>query len=186
MEDNRIIQLFWSRDQRAITAAAEQYSGYCATIARSILCSVEDAEECVNDTWLAAWNAIPPHRPESLAAFLGKLTRNIALNRLKHDRADKRGGVDRPVPLDELTEIVSDTDTTEDECDRRALLDAINAWLAGLTPTKRAIFIRRCWYFEPVTEIAARYGMRENTVSATLRRLRASLRHYLTERGFSL
>ncbi len=186
MEDDRIVELFWVRDQGAIAAAAEQYSSYCVAIARKILGSVEDAEECVNDTWLAAWNAIPPNRPEVLSAFLGRLTRNIALNRLKRDHAEKRGGSASPIPLDELAEIVSDTDTAEAAYDRRALLEAINAWLGGLTPTKRGIFVRRCWHFDRVNEIAARYGMRENTVSVTLRRLRTDLRRYLTERGFSL
>ena len=184
MEDNQIIQLFWDRDPRAVEAAAAQYGGYCTAVARNILGSAEDAEECVNDAWLAVWNAIPPHRPAMLSAFLGKLTRNIALNRLKRDRADKRGGGDAGVALDELAEVISDRSTVEAELDRRALLAAIDAWLGGLPPKKRGIFVCRYWYFDTVNDIAARYGMRENHVSVTLNRLRADLCKYLRERGF--
>ena len=176
MEDNQIIQLFWDRDPRAVEVAAAQYGAYCTAVARNILGNAEDAEECVNDTWLAAWNAIPPHRPALLSAFHGKLTRNITLNRLKRDRADKRGGGDAGIALDELAEVISDRDTVEAELDRRALLAAIDAWLGGLPAKKRGIFVCRYWYFDTVTDIAARYGMRENHVSVTLNRLRADLR----------
>lgn len=184
MEDSQIVQLFWDRDPRAVEAAAAQYGGYCTAVARNILGSAEDAEECVNDAWLAAWNSIPPHRPVLLSTFLGKLTRNIALNRLKRDRADKRGRGDASLALDELAEVVSDRDTVETELARRALLAAIDAWLGGLPAKKRGLFVCRYWYFDTVADIAARYGMRENHVSVTLNRLRADLRKYLRERGF--
>lgn len=184
MDDSRIIQLFWDRDPCAVEAAAAQYGGYCTAIARNILGRDEDAEECVNDAWLAAWNAIPPHRPAMLSTFLGRLTRNLALNRRKHDRADKRGGGETDLALDELAEILPDRDTVERELDRRALSAAINAWLGGLPEKKRRIFVCRYWYFDSVADIASRYGMRENAVSVILNRLRADLRRYLTERGF--
>ncbi|MBR6425057.1 MAG: RNA polymerase subunit sigma-70, partial [Oscillospiraceae bacterium] len=107
MEDTTIIELYWRRSEAAIPATAEKYSAYCSSIARGILGSPEDTEECLNDTWLGAWNAIPPHRPAFLAAFLGKITRNLAINRRQAARAEKRGGGTLPAVLEELAEIVS-------------------------------------------------------------------------------
>lgn len=186
MEDIKIIQLYWDRDERAIPATGEKYGRYCAAIARNILGSYEDAEECVNDTYWSAWNAMPPHRPERLSVFLGKLTRNLAFNRYKRAAAEKRGGGEVPAVLEELAELVSGGDTVEEELDRKELAAAIDTFLGGLTPQKRSIFLRRYWYTDSVASIAARYGMGEGAVSMTLSRLRSKLRDYLLERGFSL
>ena len=110
MDDTTIVQLYWDRDERAIPATSGKYGNYCNSIAWNILGNREDAEECVNDTYLCAWTSMPPHRPRVLSAFLGKLTRNLSLNRYKHHIAEKRGGGEAPAVLDEIAELVSDTD----------------------------------------------------------------------------
>ncbi len=186
MEDAKIIGLYWDRDERAIPATGEKYGRYCTAIARNILGSPEDAEECVNDTYWSAWNAMPPHRPERLSVFLGKLTRNLAFNRYKSAAAEKRGGGEVPAVLEELAELVSGGDTVEEELEGKELVAAIDEFLGGLTPQKRNIFLRRYWYTDSVSSIASRYGMGEGAISMTLSRLREKLRDYLLERGFSL
>lgn len=121
MDDTTIVQLYWDRDERAIPATSGKYGNYCNSIAWNILGNREDAEECVNDTYLCAWTSMPPHRPRVLSAFLGKLTRNLSLNRYKHHTAEKRGGGEAPAVLDEIAELVSDTDNVERAVDRRNL-----------------------------------------------------------------
>lgn len=186
MDDNAIIALYWSRDQRAIPATSEKYSAYCAAIAKNILGNPEDTEECVNDTYLAAWNAMPPTRPNRLSAFLGRITRNLAFNRYQSDHAKKRGNGEITCILDELAELLSGADDVAGQVEARELLGAINAFLWTLSPRKRRIFVCRYWYSDSVGDIAARYHMRPDTVSMTLHRLRASLQKYLQERGFTL
>ena len=114
MDDAKIVQLYWDRDEQAIPATADKYGNYCTSIAKNILGNQQDAEECVNDTYMSAWNAMPPHRPNILSVFLGKLTRNLSLNRYKHNHAAKRGGGQVPVILDEIMEFVSGTDSISD------------------------------------------------------------------------
>ena len=186
MEDVKIIDLYWERNQQAIPVTAEKYGGYCTSIARNILESEEDAEECVNDTWLGAWNSMPPHRPNMLSAFLGKITRNLSFNRRRQDSARKRGGGELPLVLDELGECVSGKASVEGEYDRKELLSAINGFLEELSPEKRAMFVCRYWYADRVGDIAARLGMSENHVSVTLTRLRRKLHEHLTKEGFTL
>jgi len=129
---------------------------------------------------------MPPHRPAALAPFLGKLTRNHALKRYQHNSAAKRGGGQTALVLDELAEVVSDTGGAEQELHRRELIQTIDAFLGGLSPEKRGIFLRRYWYFDSIPQIASRFGKTENHISVILNRLRAKLRSYLTERGFEL
>lgn len=186
MEDEKIVQLYWDRNETAIPVTAEQYGGYCAAIAQNILGDHRDAEECVNDTWWNAWNAMPPHRPARLSTFLGKLTRNLSLNRWELRTADKRGGGELPLVLDELAECVSGRDDVEGELDRAELISAIDCFLSGLPAEKRALFVRRYWFADPVAAIARRYRMTEGSVAMSLSRTRAKLRSYLTERGFDL
>lgn len=186
MEDHVIVRLYWERDEQAILATAEKYGGYCMAIARNIVGSREDAEECVNDTWWKAWCSMPPHKPDVLATFLGKITRNLSFNRYKHNMAEKRGGGELSAVLDELSEVVSGRNTLEQEVDFRQLLCAIDSFLDSLSPEKRSIFLCRYWYTYSVSEIAARHGMREGAVSMKLNRLRRNLRVYLLERGFEL
>ena len=186
MEDPDIIQLYWDRDGQAIRAASDKYGHYCKTIARNILSSEQDAEECVNDAFLCAWNSIPPHRPEHLSAYLGRITRNLSFNRNKRDRAEKRGGGEIALVLDELTDCVSYTDTTEQALDRQELIKALNSFVRNLPDGKRNLFIRRYWYADPISAIANDYKMLPGTVSKTLERVRKQLKAYLTERGFEI
>jgi RNA polymerase sigma-70 factor (ECF subfamily) len=185
MDDRTIVQLYWDRDEQAIPATVDKYGSYCTAIAKNILGSKEDAEECVNDTYLHAWNAMPPHRPSVLSTFLGKITRNLSFNRYRHNTADKRGGGELPAVLDELTECVSGQDDTEQALNRQELVKAINDFLDALPPAKRSIFLCRYWYTDSISDIAHRHGMKEGAVSMTLSRLRASLHDYLLERGFA-
>ncbi len=171
MNDKDIVQLYLDRDQRALSVTAKKYGNYCISIAKNILCNNEDAEECVNDTYLSTWNAIPPTIPTILSAFLGKITRNLAFNKYKHNHAMKRGNGEIAIVLDELAECVSGLDDVEQEIERRELVETINSFLNTLAPRKRNIFICRYWYSDSVTSIARRYQMTESNVSTTLRRI---------------
>ena len=186
MEDETILDLYFAREERAIAETGKKYGGYCRSIAFNILRSHEDTEECVSDTYLRAWSAMPPHRPAMLAVFLGRITRNLALNRLRSAAAQKRGGGGAEAVFEELQHIVSDRDTPEIALDRRELVAAINDFLAALPETKRRIFVCRYWYFDSVADIARRFTLSENHVYVTLHRLRTQLRRRLSERGFML
>ena len=186
MDDAKIVQLYWDRNEQAILATADKYGNYCASIAKNILGNHENAEECVNDTYLNAWNSMPPHRPSILSTFLGKIVRNLSIKRYKHNTADKRGGGQATVVLDEIAEFVSDADSVEQEIDRKELVTAIDSFLDRLPADKRNIFICRYWYFDSISDIANRFRMTENNVSVTLNRLRLKLHNYLLERGFEL
>lgn len=186
MEDTKIVQLYWNRDQNAITETATKYGNYCTSIAKKILGNKEDAEECVNDTYMNAWNSMPPHRPNMLSTFLGKITRNLSFNRYKHNNAGKRGGSEISAVLDELSECVSGKDNVEQEIEYKELVKAIDSFLDTLSPEKRSIFICRYWYTDSISEIAKQFNMRENTVSMALNHIRTMLQKYLTERGYEL
>ncbi|MBP0974420.1 MAG: sigma-70 family RNA polymerase sigma factor [Oscillospiraceae bacterium] len=186
MEDHAIIQLYWDRNEQAITETSAKYGHYCTSIAMHILHDHEDAEECVNDTYLNTWNAIPPHRPTLLSTFLGKIVRNLSFNRYKAKHSRKRGGYEMALILDELSEIVSDRESVEDQVSRNELIGEINAFLSALSVEKRYLFIRRYWYADPVADIAKNCGKSQNAVSVELNRLRSKLRSHLTERGYDL
>ncbi len=186
MDDHDIIQLYWDRNDQAIAITSDKYGHYCKAIARNILNSEEDAEECVNDTYLNAWNSMPAHWPKQLATFLGKITRNLAFNRYQHDHTKKRGGGEIALILDELADCISGADDVEQIVDRQELIKAIDSFVKGLSVNKRNIFVRRYWYADPVTEIAGDLGMLQGTVSKTLGRTRKELQAYLAERGFEI
>ena len=186
MEDQKIIDLYWQRSEQAIQETDSKYGGYCYCIAYNILANREDSEESVSDTYLAAWRAMPPKRPGILQAFLGKITRNLSLKRYDYNTAHKRGGGQAALVLDEIAEFVSDTDSVEQEIDRRELVRAIDSFLDRLPTHKKNIFVCRYWYFDSVSHIADRFGMTENNVSVILSRLRHKLHNYLLERGFEL
>ena len=186
MDDTKIVALYWDRNEDAIPVTAEKYGKYCLAVAGNILGNAEDAEECVNDTYLAAWNSIPPHRPAVLSTFLGKLTRNLSFNRYKKNTAEKRGKGEICAVLDELADIVSGADSVDSELERLELARAIDEFIGGLPKVKRDVFLCRYWYALSVSEIAARFGMREGTVSVTLNRIRNKLKIFLTERGYDL
>lgn len=176
MDDKQIIELYFARSEQAIEESAVKYGGYCRTIAGNILPNAADAEECVSDTWLRAWDAIPPARPERLRAFLGRITRNLALDRL---RAEKR----RCPIREELSECLTQGDPTAGLVDRVVLTAALDRFLAGLSTKKRKLFLRRYWYFATVEELARDFGMSESGVKMTLLRLRRELKEQLKQEG---
>lgn len=186
MDDNSIIRLYWDRNDQAIKVTSEKYGQYCKVIAKNILGNEEDAEECVNDTYLNAWNSMPEHWPEYLAAFLGKITRNLSFNKYKHNHSKKRGGSEITLVLNELTDCVSDRDAVEQNIDRQELSAAINSFAKSLPARKRNIFVRRYWYADSISCISNDYELLPGTVSKTLERTRKQLKEYLTERGFDL
>ncbi len=186
MDDHGIIQMYWDRDDQAIRATSDKYGHYCKSIARNILNNDEDAEECVNDTYLNAWNAMPAHWPEQLATFLGKITRNLSFNKYKHNRTEKRGGGEIALVLDELADCISGNDDVEQIIDRRELIKTLNSFVRSLPVDKRNIFVRRYWYADSISDIAKARGMLQGTVSKTLERTRKKLKTYLTERGFEI
>lgn len=186
MEDSQIIDLYWDRNETAIAETGKKYGSYCRAIARNILHCEEDSEECVNDTYLSTWNALPPQRPNILSAFLGKITRNLAFDRYSFNHAQKRGGGEISVVLDEIGEIVSDKDDLEQITDGKELICAINAFLAELSPERRQMFVMRYWYTDTVSTIAKQFGIADNTCSVRLSRVREQLKQYLTSRGFEL
>ena len=186
MLDSEIVGRFFARDADAVGAAQETHGRYCIAIARNITGSDEDAEECLNDALLAAWNSIPPAKPESLRGYLGKLTRNIALHRWEKANTVKRGGGKTDTILDELADAFGTVESAEDETMRRTLTEAINTFLGSLDKFQRALFVRRYWYAEDLGTLAARFGMRENTVAQTLRRIRKKLKEYLVQEGFTV
>ena len=174
MEDARIVELYWERDEAAIAESSAKYGGYCYQIAFRILALREDAEECVGDTWLRAWEAMPPSRPGRLDTFLGKITRNLSLDRWRALRAQKRWQGQAELALTEL------------EVEAAALAESLNRFLESLPQEKRVLFVRRYWYLCSVEELAAWSGRRRGTVSAALFRLRQDLREHLEREGFTL
>jgi len=186
LDDESIVRMFWARDEQAIPSTADKYGKYCISIAQNILGNKEDAEECVNDAYLQAWNSIPPHRPNVLSTFLGRLVRNLSINKYRHNIVKKRGGGQATVVLEEISELISDGESIENLLERRELLKSIEDFLDKLPENKRRIFVCRYWFFESVTEISNRFGITENSVSVTLNRLRKKLHKHLLERGFDL
>ncbi|MBQ3393473.1 MAG: sigma-70 family RNA polymerase sigma factor [Lachnospiraceae bacterium] len=194
MNDREIIELYWNRDERALSETADTYGNYCYTVAANILGRKEDAEECVNDTLLRAWNAIPPARPAVLRTFLAKITRNLALDRYRRMTADKRGGGQMDLVLEELEECVGSGEqafihvdageSAEDIVQADALGKCIREFAESLPERECNIFVRRYFYAEKTTDIAQRYGMTRNHVSVTLLRLRARLYKKLRKEGF--
>ena len=176
-------------DTDALPSAEELMEQYAALVwktAAAYLENPEDIKECVNDTYLKAWNAIPPQRPLSLKSYAGRLTRNLAVSRLRARDAKKRGGGQGELALDELGQCVSGQPTPEDALDRRAFQDALDRFLDGLNPRDRALFVGRYWYLCPVKELAASLGMKDSHVTTRLHRLRSRLREHLTKEGFPL
>lgn len=182
MEDYAIVDLYWSRNPEAISRTCEKYGNYCRAVARNILPDRRDIEECVNDTWLNAWNAMPEDRPGLLAQYLGRITRNLALNRWRAGRAEKRGRGELPLVLDELAECVSSA-TPLQTLEAAELERAVNAFLHTLPERECSIFLRRYWFAEPAADIARRFGMRENTVRTILFRSRKKLQCCLEKEG---
>ncbi len=186
MDDMRIIALFWAREERAVEETSRKYGHYCWTVAHNILRSKEDSEECVNDTWLKSWNAIPPQKPSILTAFLGKITRNLALDRYRADHSGRRGGGQMPVALEELKECLPDLAAVEDLVAEAELTRNIDRFLRSLPERDCCIFLRRYWYVDSMLDIAHRYKMAEGTVKSSLYRTRQKLKDYLEAEGVQI
>lgn len=183
MEDSQIIELYFQRSEEAISATDRKYGCYCFSIAQGILSDREDAREAVNDTYLGAWNAIPPHRPQRFAAFLGKITRRISINRWQAGRTVKRGGGEIPLALEELAGCIPSHRNVEQEMEGKALTQLLNAFIRALPETERKVFLCRYWYLEPVKSIAKRFDFSESKVKSMLFRTRNKLRTELEKEG---
>ncbi len=181
MDDEKILDLYFARDDSAITACSEKYGAYCSTIAQNILQCREDSEECVNDTWFRAWNAIPPARPSRLSVFLGTITRNLALNRYRKDHAQKYQGSQTALCLDELGECIGKEDSAIEE--QVILKDLIESFLRSLNTKDKDIFLYRYWYFLSIKEIAERYKISEAAIKMKLVRIRKKLKDLLEKEG---
>ena len=186
MEDCAIIDLYWARNPEAISRTSEKYGNYCRAVARNILPDRRDADECVNDTWLKCWQSIPPQHPRSLKGFAGRIVRNLALSVRRADAAQKRGGGQVQLALDELSEVVSGGETPEGALDRQAFRAALDSFLAGLPKDRRDLFLRRYWYLDSVEQLAKRFHMSKTQVTTTLHRLRGKLRAHLEQEGFEV
>lgn len=186
MKDDEIISLYWKRDEQAIAATADKYDNYCHSISYNILHCNEDARECVNDTWLKAWKSIPPCRPNRLSAYLGKIVRNLSLNRYKQYNAEKRGFGQAQLVLSELEDCIPAENSVEQALDEMVLTKSINSFLYAQPRQKRNIFIRRYWYLYPIRDIAAAYDMSESKVTSLLFRMRNELRTQLEREGITL
>lgn len=186
MEDKQIIDMYWERSEQAIASTAEKYGSYCRSISYHILHNIEDVEECVNDTYLAAWKSIPPNRPKRLAVYLGKITRNISLNRAKHYSAEKRGFGQTDLVLSELEDCLPTNSQVEQQMEEKLLIHAIERFLYRQPVEKRNIFIRRYWQLAPIKEIAKSFGVSESKVESLLFRMRKELKRYLEKEGIIL
>lgn len=184
MDDMEIIALFEQRKEEAVAAASRKYGGYCQTIARNLL-GFEDAEECVSDTWLAAWNRIPPAKPESLRAFLGKITRTLAISRFRSLHAQKRGA-GLTLLLSELEDCLPDPTGVEEAVETRELARLLSDWLRALPREDRVLFLRRYWYGVTVKQLAGEAGRTENQMAQRLRKLRQALRAKLEQEGIAI
>lgn len=186
MEDSRIVDLYWARDERAIAETQTKYARYLLTIAYNIVFDNEDSEECVNDTYMRAWNAMPDDRPEMLSTYLGKFTRNLAIDVYRKKNSMKRKDSEYALSIDELDECISGGNTVEEEIDRGLLTKAINEFLRSRSEEKRNIFIARYFYCDPTKTIAEKAGMKEVTVRSVLLREREALKEYLRKEGFAV
>lgn len=184
MEDNQIISLYFDRSEQAIQETDTKYGGYCYSISYNILASQEDAEETVSDTYLSAWNSIPPRHPVSLGAFLGKITRNISIDRWRKYRAFKRGGGQIELVLEELGECVGG-ESAEDAAIRREILASLNRFLRNLKEAERNVFLCRYWYLDSTEEIAEKSGYSLSKTKSILFRLRKRLHDQLELEGLA-
>ena len=184
LNDNDIIALYFARDEQAIAETAARYGPYCYKVASNILHAHEDSEECVNDTWMNAWNAMPPKRPDVLRLFLAKITRSLAINRWKFQNAKKRGGGETPLVLEELEECVPGTANPEKEFLASELGSTIDRFVRNLPERDANVFVRRYFFTDSVGEIAAKYGLSEGNVSVILHRTRGKLAAHLAEEGY--
>ncbi|MCR4606305.1 MAG: sigma-70 family RNA polymerase sigma factor [Oscillospiraceae bacterium] len=181
MEDEMIVDLYWQRSDLAISETDKKYGRYCHSIAYNICGTDEDAEECVNDTWLRAWNLMPDQRPAVLSAFLGRITRNIAINCIKAKTRLKRGGGEAAIALDELEECIPGGTEPERVLEEKELETAIGSFVSGLSDAERTVFVLRYWYVASIDEISKKLRFSKGKIKSILFRTRGKLRRYLQE-----
>lgn len=179
MEDRQIVALYWTRDEQAIIRTQEKYGAYCGSIAQNILQNAQDAEECLDDAWLSAWNSIPPAKPENLATYLGKLTRHHAIDRWRGLHTKKRGGDSVTLALEELEEVLPADDSPEETVLREETKRTIRSFLATLSTTERNVFLCRYWYFDGIAEIGKSFGFSQSKTKSMLHRIRKKLKQFL-------
>ena len=185
MDDRQIIELFFNRDEAALSETQEKYGKYCLKIAGNILEDVEDSKECVNDTWVTAWNRIPPLKPVSLKAFLGKVVRDISLSKFREKHAEKRN-VAMTVMLDELEECIPSGINIEDQAEKRELIGLVNDYLESIKTEDRALFVRRYYFGESVKSLSEEYGCSENRMTQRLLKIRRKLKVFVEKGGYEL
>lgn len=181
MEDTEIISLFWQRSPDALVWAGRKYGKLCTRVARNILSSAEDVEECVNDAFLALWDSIPPNRPKSLGGYIATLVRNTCLSRYRRDHTQKRGGSETDLALDELSFCIPDGSDVAREYEAKALTAEINRFLATLSKDDRMIFLYRYWLMLPMQEIGDRFGFSQSKIGSSLFRSRKKLKAHLAK-----
>ncbi|WP_049962914.1 RNA polymerase sigma factor [Ruminococcus sp. HUN007] len=181
LEDEKIIDLYWERSESAITETDKKYRSRCIYVARSVLNDISDAEECLNDTYLTAWNLMPPERPKFLSSFLFKIVRNHSLNKLRFNNNSRRKK-DISFSTEELEECVDGNSSVEDKFDESEVVNAINEFLESLKKDRRYIFVRRYWYLDSIADIAGHCSMTEDNVMKILSRTRMQLKEYLKGR----
>ncbi|MBQ4105031.1 MAG: sigma-70 family RNA polymerase sigma factor [Clostridia bacterium] len=186
MEDIEIVSLYLKRNESAIRETADKYGNYCYSIAYNILSDEEDSKECVNDTYMGAWNSIPPNNPTSLSAYIGRICRNISLKKWRANSTQKRGGGEVSLVLDELSECISSGLTLDDELENTAIAEYINSFLSGLSPIERRVFVKRYWYLSSVSAISSDTGFSQSKIKSILHRLRKRLRSNLEKEGVSI
>lgn len=183
MEDKKIVDLYWNRNEEAIAESQQKYGHYCYSIAYHILYNNEDSQECVNDTFLKAWEAMPPHRPTILSTFLGKITRRLALNYYRNQNAQKRGGQEITCSFDELEAMIPTQSQVDEQLKSEEITKILNAFLENMDPGQRKVFVCRYWYCESIEEIADRFHFSQSKVKMILKRNRDKLREQLEKEG---
>lgn len=183
MDDSRIVELYWNRSEQAIGETDQKYGKYCYRIAYNILASKEDSEETVSDTYMTAWNTIPPRRPSVLATFLGKITRRLSIDRWRTRSAYKRGGGQMALALEELEDCIASPESVEQTYAKKELLAAYKRFVERLPVTERRVFLLRYWYLDSIGDIAQKYGFSESKVKSMLHRTRQKLNRCLAEEG---
>ena len=186
MDDEKIIALYWLRDESAIAETRQKYGALCRSIALRILGDRSEAEECEQDVYLDAWQGMPPARPAVLSAYLSTVTRRRALDRWRHGHAEKRGGGTVTASLDELSECLPDGEDVAKAAEALELAEHLSAFLRSLPPLEASVFLRRYWFFDSVGEICRRYGLGKSQVKMMLLRTRKKLSAYLFERGIEV
>ena len=186
MTDGEIVKLFWKRNEKALELTRTKYGSYCRSIAFNILRNGEDAEECVNDSLLNAWNSIPPSKPQNLRTYMGKLVRNASINRFEHYSAQKRGGTQTELAISELENLLSDNGDALATFESEAITRCINTMLQNSSKEKRTVFVRRYWYLDSIADIAKAYSLSESKVTSILFRMRKELKEELEKEGVNL